>query len=143
MLRKSQFAMEFISLFVVAFFVFLIVLAYAGRYTDQTSQDAEKKKLDMVGEKIKKEVILAKQSASEFKSSISIPADIEGMPIQVYIDYNTSSNLGNVLMINYTDKEISIIKHIPDVNITAVTNPLVGCKTIEKISTGELRLGNC
>jgi hypothetical protein len=110
-------------LFTFAFFVFLIILAIMTRLADSGIDDMEIKKLENVAEGVRKAVVLAEESGTDFQSSIEIPRTLDGVPLGVLLDEDV-----DIIYVKNNLTNHSVVMSIPDVT----GNILPGCNIIKK-----------
>ena len=132
-MSKAQFSVEFILLFAMLMFIFLLLLVAADKFMGANADAEEQHKLDSVGEIIKKELLLAKQSPTEFESKIKLPLNVDGTSYTIEFDGQET------MIISHATLDLSVIKEIPKTNI--MTSLSAGnCYLVKKDSTGELSI---
>jgi len=110
MLKKSQFTLEFLLIFVLAFFVFLVILAFVIRLADANQVRSEQKRLEIFADSVKSELILAQDSGSHFESEIEIPDQLSGLGYNLSLDEDA-----DVLIVTSAVLNVSATRVIPDV----------------------------
>jgi hypothetical protein len=83
---RAQFTMEFMLLFTFVFFTFLVILSVVTHMAETGIDGLEVRKLENIAESIRKTVELAHESGTGFQATISVPDNIEGVPIIVQVD---------------------------------------------------------
>ena len=106
---KAQMSVEFIFLFVVVFFIFLLIIGFADRYMADSNDTAERNKLDIIGDSLKKELILAKESGTEFESKVELPNSIDGAGYEISIDE------ADTLYLKHLVKDVTVTKFVPNI----------------------------
>ena len=132
---KAQMSVEFIFLFTIVFFIFLVVIGFADRYMADSNDTAERNKLDIIGDSLKKELILAKESGTEFESSFKLQKSIDGA------DYIINVDAADTLYLKHGAKDVAVTKLIPNLTQWTGLNP-GDCYKILKNTTGDIKIEN-
>jgi hypothetical protein len=132
-MKKAQFAVEFIMLFVISLFIFLLILGITVLYMDESRTRAEQKKLELFAEGFKQQLELAKSSDQVFETTYKIPSDLDGTLFTLAIDAK------NRLIVTHSELKITIIKDIPELTPIPVLVPGT-TYTIKKKATGEISI---
>lgn len=132
-MKRAQFAMEFIMLFIMSVFIFLLILGISGSYMEESRIRSEQKKLELFADSIKNEIELAKYSETEFELEVMIPLEIEGTKFSAVIEPK------DILVINHLTLDITIIKKIPEIDATMTLTPGQTYK-IKKTDTGVIKI---
>ncbi len=110
-MRRSQFTLEFMMIFVLAFFIFLLLLALIVRMADQNRTATEKKKIELLADTVKNDLMLAYQSGQSFETQLSIPDNLDGSDFEIEID-----NGADILYVSNPSMNVSVFRSIPDVS---------------------------
>ena len=122
-MSKGQFTIEFMLLFVLAFFVFLVLLFFVNHYVVKSTEDIEHKKLSSLAEAITKDIMLAQESESQFESTLIIPNKIEGVDVHVILD-----SQADIIYVRSDITNKTVYRYLPDVEGSL----LPGCNRILK-----------
>ena len=106
-MTKAQFSLEFILIFVVAFLIFLSLLALLTTMVEDRRSETAQVRLDILADGIKQYVQLAHQSTTRFEASVTLPPDLEGMA------YNVSVDLETALVVFSEESKVAAYKNIP------------------------------
>jgi hypothetical protein len=94
MKKRCQFSVEFIMIFALVFFIFLILLGMIIKLADDEKQKAVQKGFDMVADSIRGSLMLAQASATNYEAQIYVPEKINGL------DYDVGIYGKNILLLN-------------------------------------------
>jgi len=132
-MKRGQFTVEFMLLFAIAFFLFLVLLTFITQYVTDSTEQAELKRLNSIAESLKKDVVLAYESGTGFEARLNIPNSIDGTQINITIDEAV-----DVLFVRSTLSNQTVMKNLPKVSGTFTT----GCNTIRK-ENEEVKIATC
>jgi hypothetical protein len=131
-MSRAQFSLEFILIFVIAFLIFLGLLSLLTFLVEDTYKGSEQSKLDILAESVKRHLLLAHNSGTEFEARLNLPANLEGM------EYNISIDMNNTLVVFNDENKIASYKNLPEVSGQLQK----GCNRILK-RQGVIQLGPC
>jgi len=138
MQKRSQFTVEFVIIFSVAFFFFLVLLTMIDHFIANNREEAELKKMNALGESIRKNLALADETGTGFEIQMRIPEDLDGQQYEIFIDEDV-----NLLYLRHAETNTMVPKAIPD---TSVTDPngiiSKGCNKITK-ENGKIFIRPC
>jgi len=125
--------MEFMLLFAIAFLVFLVLLTFVTEFVGFSSNKAEQRRLDTMAESIRKDIMLAHDSGSGYEARLTIPDNIDGIKIDVYVDPAV-----DVLYIKSLFSNRTAILALPE--LTGLLQ--IGCNRISK-NSGVIQIASC
>jgi hypothetical protein len=129
-MKKGQFSMEFIMIFALVFFVFVLIIglivAYSGNQKTRISQQG----LEMIAKTVTDSITLAATSGTDFQTKITLPATLDSALYNIWIvDKDT-------LVIASGDARLERKLPMTEGSI------IIGCNKITKQS-GVVSIGTC
>ena len=107
-MTRAQFTMEFVLIFMLSFMVFLLVLALVVRVVDSNRASSEQRKIELLADRIKNDLVLAQDSGSTFESRIVLPRHLGGSPYDIGIDHTAG-----ILFLKNNITNATVYKAIP------------------------------
>jgi len=135
MRRKSQVAIEFLSLTIIGFLILLTMVAALGIYSSGKKLEKTYSEIQDIGRTVQQELLIASEVQDGYRREIYIPGTVNG--ININLGYgNTTKNTG-YLSFKFENQEVYY--EVPQlsgdiglgVNIISKTN-----ETINVINTG-------
>jgi hypothetical protein len=106
-MNRSQFSLEFILIFTMAFLLFLGLVSLITFLVEDKHKQSEQVKLDLLAENVKRHLLLAHQSGTSFEAELTLPLKLENL------DYNITVEMNNTLVVYNEENNIASYKNIP------------------------------
>ncbi len=121
MRKRSQFTVEFMFIFTIAFLIFLVLVTIIIQFVDSSRTKMQFDRFDSFAEGIQKNFLLARDSGTGFAVTLNLPDTIDGYSY-------TISNEKDAVFIQDSDAGILAYRIIP--NSTGMLKK--GCNMITK-----------
>jgi len=104
MRRKSQVAIEFLSLTIIGFLILLTMVAALGGYSSSKKLEKTYSEIQDVGRTVQQELMIASEVQEGYQREIYIPENINGININLTYG-NTTKNTG-YLSFKFENQEV-------------------------------------
>jgi hypothetical protein len=129
-MKKGQFSMEYILIFSLVFFAFLIIGTIIAKLSDEHINESHNRKMMAVAKNIADQLYLAQMSGDSYQAKIYIPNQIDDM------NYDLHVAEGDLLLLQGSEQSV-------DLKIPLLTGSLVkGCNLISK-KAGVISVAAC